>query len=54
MMKINKEEAKELLKIRDALLREDIDEAYHILCSLADPLFGAGTTWNEWERIRDE
>ena len=34
-----------LLKIRDALVLEDIDEAYHTLYSIADPTFESYEPW---------
>ena len=34
-----------LLAIRDALLKEDINEAYHILYTIADPTFSSFDPW---------
>jgi len=40
---------KKLLEIEEALVREDINEAYHILYSIADPTF---TKHNPWECLQ--
>ena len=39
----------ELLAIRDNLIKGDVDEAYHILYSVADPKFEKHNPWAEWE-----
>ena len=38
-----------LLKVRDALVRREIDEAYHELYLLADDKRGLKNPWVEWE-----
>lgn len=40
----------QLVAIRDALAAEDINEAYHVLYSLASPHFDKFEPWAEWER----
>lgn len=48
-MKVAKEWAEQLLLIRDALVEEDVSEAYHQLYLLADAGRGTYEPWNEWE-----
>jgi hypothetical protein len=47
-------DAPKLLAIRDALVKGDVEEAYHQLYSLADPEFCNLQPWAELERIRRE
>jgi hypothetical protein len=37
-----------LLAIRNALVREDINEAYHVLYSISDPSF---SNYNPWDAL---
>ena len=39
-----------LLKIRDALIAENKDEAYHILYSMVDPGFAEKDPWKKLEK----
>ncbi len=38
-----------LLAIRDALIKEDITEAYHVLYTIADPAFLSVAPWESLE-----
>ena len=38
-----------LLKIRDSLVAEDTNEAYHVLYSIADPTFWSFDPWQSLE-----
>lgn len=46
-----------LLAVRDALVANDVGEAYHRLRMLADPdcsvFLRTGDHWSEWERCAD-
>lgn len=48
-------DAAALIAIRDALVNNEVDEAYHILRVQADPDFrhslAAGNSWLQWEEI---
>jgi hypothetical protein len=46
--------AVKVLAIRDALIAEDYEEAYHQLYGAVDPTFTKLEPWAELERIRDE
>jgi len=39
-----------LLKIKDALIKEEYDEAYHQLYSISDPEF---KSFNPWQALED-
>lgn len=39
-----------LIKIREALVRNELDEAYHILYSIASPNFDKIQTWDALEK----
>ena len=41
----------DLLKIRDALIQCDINEAYHVLYGIACPLYDKRDPWEEWENM---
>jgi len=47
--KIPKDVAEKILKSRDALLKEDYEEAYHVLYSIANPDFDSIEPWVELE-----
>lgn len=51
MENLTKEQAEIILKIRDALALENIDEAYHYLYQIASPDFDKINPWSELERI---
>lgn len=51
---MTRKEKIKLLELRDALIIKDIDEAYHILYSLADPDFNKINPWHEWEEIKNQ
>lgn len=40
-----------MLDIRDALLRDDVAEAYHLLYTLAEPTFTEREPWKKWEEL---
>ena len=46
--------ANKILKVRDALVKDDWDEAYHQLCLIADPTLTNLNHWEKLERIADE
>ena len=41
------------LRVRDALILGDIEEAYHTLYKMADPEFKSNHPWKEWEALKD-
>ena len=43
-----------LLKVRDALVKEDIDEAWHWLYKAADYNMNRLDVWEDWERMAEE
>ena len=45
------EVAKKILLARDAILRENLNEAYHQLYSIADPEFKEFAPWKELEEM---
>ena len=42
------EVARKILNARDALILNDVDEAYHQLCAIADPTF---TSLDHWKAL---
>jgi hypothetical protein len=48
---ISRENARKLLEIRDSLIQNQFDEAYHQLCLIADPLLENLNHWAELETI---
>lgn len=51
MLKMTKDEAKKILLLRDALVQDNISEAYHQLYSIADPSFSSHTPWKVIEEL---
>lgn len=41
-----------MLKIRDLIVERNIDEVYHFIYTLANPMFDKIHPWTEWEAIR--
>ena len=41
------------LRVRDALILGDTEEAYHTLYKMADPEFKSNHPWKEWEALKD-
>ena len=46
--------ARKIIAARDALIRKDIDEAWHQLYSIADPRFESYTPWARIEAQRND
>ena len=46
--------AKQILKARDALIKEDYEDAYHQLYGLASPEFDKFNPWQEIEALKDK